>query len=359
VVPLFKEGSKFMAKKSPWQYNWHLLFVYALILGAVVWYVGSMVTDKYRPTPNQIAGKEPITQEQITHYRYGAQIIVAGEIIFLAAGAMAVMAGLLLLSKIAREKVDGNDKLENILQTLNTSRTLLGEIHHGVRLSEAAKAIVFRDQDRKSLREAVLDKLHQSDYDATFAIIDNIASRPGYENLAKELRHEADVYRNASEEEQINQVITHIERLCDEHQWTKATMQAQRLIKSNPNHLRVQALPDMIANRREERKRELLRAWDDAVKRGATDESIEILRELDLYLTPNEGLALQESARDVFRNKLHELGVQFSMAVTEKRWADALATGEQIMQDFPNSRMAQEIRERHDALKKRVEPPQS
>jgi hypothetical protein len=348
-----------MAKKSPWQYNWHLLFVYALILGAVVWYVGDYMMSTYQPTQKQLSNAEVWPAEAKSHFIQGYHIRYTGMLIFLAGGVLAVMGALLLLSKIAREKVDGNEKLENILQTLNTSRTLLGEISHGVRLSEAAKAIVFRDQDRKSLSEAVLDKLHQSDYDATFAIIDNIAHRTGYENLAQELKHQADVYRNASQEEQINQVISYIERLCDEHQWTKATMQAQRLIKSNPNHLRVQALPDMIANRREERKRELLRAWDDAVKRGATDESIEILRELDLYLTPNEGLALQESARDVFRNKLHELGVQFSMAVTEKRWADALATGEQIMQDFPNSRMAQEIRERHDALKKRVEPPQA
>jgi hypothetical protein len=109
-----------------------------------------------------------------------------------------------------------------------------------------------------------------------------------------------------------------------------------------------------LLDKKQERKKILLTTWDDAVKRQDTDRSLEILRELDLYLTPNEGLALQEAARDVFRNKLHNLGVQFSLAVSEKRWSKAVETGRQITHDFPNSRMAEEIREKWDVLKQKV-----
>jgi outer membrane protein assembly factor BamD (BamD/ComL family) len=48
---------------------------------------------------------------------------------------------------------------------------------------------------------------------------------------------------------------------------------------------------------------------------------------------------------------LHNLGVQFSLAVSGKQWAKALETGMEIIRDFPNSRMAEEIREKIDALK--------
>ena len=99
----------------------------------------------------------------------------------------------------------------------------------------------------------------------------------------------------------------------------------------------------------------LLAAWDDAVKRQDTDRSLEILRELDLYLTSNEGLALQEAARGVFRNKLHNLGVEFSLAISGRQWSQAIETGAQIIRDFPNSRMAEEIHEKWDALKQRAE----
>ena len=73
-----------------------------------------------------------------------------------------------------------------------------------------------------------------------------------------------------------------------------------------------------------------------------------------MYLTPNEGLALQESASGVFRTKLHNLGVQFSLAVTEKQWDIALEAGRQIVLDFPNSKMAQEIRGKMDILRQRA-----
>ena len=73
-----------------------------------------------------------------------------------------------------------------------------------------------------------------------------------------------------------------------------------------------------------------------------------------MYLTPNEGLALQEGARDIFRTKLHNLGVQFALAVSEKQWSRAFSTGQQIVNDFPNSRMAEEIRERMNVLKQKA-----
>jgi hypothetical protein len=85
------------------------------------------------------------------------------------------------------------------------------------------------------------------------------------------------------------------------------------------------------------------------------DKGIEILRELDQYLTKNEAAALEESARGVFRTKLHNMGLQFSLAVTEHNWRDALALGRQIMEEFPNSRMASEVRERIGILTKRAE----
>jgi hypothetical protein len=66
-------------------------------------------------------------------------------------------------------------------------------------------------------------------------------------------------------------------------------------------------------------------------------------------------LALQEAARDVFRTKLHNLGVQFGIAVTERRWANALDTGQMIIKDFPNSKMSEEIREKLDVLKQNVQ----
>lgn len=325
--------------------KWHFWFIGAVVAAVVLMMAGQQLITAYTPQKGQVV-TGPIPAITI-----GAQMILVGQFLpFL----VIIFGILVLLYEMVQTNSANGEKLEILTQLLNRNRNLLAQISHGTQLSEAAKAIVFRDMDRQSLREAALEKLHQKDFDATFSIIDNIAQRPGYEELAKQLRGDAELYRNATEEEQLNQVVAHVNRLCELNQWNKAADQISRLLKAYPDHPKVMPLAQMLVDKKENRKRELLAAWDDAVKRQATDQSLEILRELDSYLTPNEGLALQESAKDVFRTKLHNLGVQFSLAVTGKNWAQAVQIGEQIIRDFPNTRMAQEIRDRIDVLKSKI-----
>ena len=197
------------------------------------------------------------------------------------------------------------------------------------------------------------------DFNAAYEIIEEIAKRTEYKDLADQLRIQADKFRDATEQERTNQVIAHIEKLLDEFQWARASSQIEGLIRANPDSEKAKAMRQRLLDKKEERKRTLLAAWDDAVTRQETDRSLEILKELDLFLTPNEALALQEAAKDVFRTKLHNLGVQFSIAVTEKRWAHALDIGEQIITDFPNSKMSEEIRDKMDILRQKVQLQQS
>lgn len=250
---------------------------------------------------------------------------------------------------------ENDKKLERIAGDVEKSREVLLQINQNTRLSETAKAIASRDADRQSLREAVFDKLQQKDFAAAGEVIDEIAHSEGYRELANQLRVEADKYRDATDTERVNQVIANIEKLFESFQWAKASARIEKLIEVFPDSEKAKAMRQKLLDKKEERKKVLLNAWDDAVKRQVTNRSLEILQELDMYLTPNEGLALQEAARDVFRNKLHNLGVQFSLAVSSKQWDKALKTGEQIMRDFPNSRMSEEIREKLDILKQKAQ----
>jgi cell division protein FtsL len=255
------------------------------------------------------------------------------------------------LMKILDTIDDNNSKLEKVSSELDKIRQVVNQINQGTRLSETAKTIAFRDSDTQTLREVVFDKLQQKDFDAAYEIIDEIAHRTGYRKLAEQLHLQADKYRDSTDTERMNQSIANIEKLLEEHRWAKASAQIERLINEYPSNEKTLAMRQRLSDKKEERKKVLLNAWDDAVKRQATDRSLEILRELDQYLTPNEGLALQEAARDVFRTKLHNLGVQFSLAISGKQWAKALETGQEIIHDFPNSRMAEEIREKIDILR--------
>ena len=280
------------------------------------------------------------------------------QLVFMLGGLMFLVALLTMLSrvfKILDALKDNSAKLEDVTAALEKMSSGLAQINHSTRVSETAKVIAFRDADRLSLRQAVFEKLQMQDFEAAEDIINEIAQRPEYGELAQQLREQAEKYRTATDQERMNQMLAHIDKLIDECQWVRASTQIEEMIRAYPQSERTKAMRQKLLDVKEGRKRILLAAWDDAVQRQETDRSLEILKELDLYLTPNEGLALQEAARDVFRTKLHNLGVEFSISVTEKRWNNALDVGQQIIESFPNSKMADEIRAKLDVLRQNVQ----
>lgn len=278
-------------------------------------------------------------------------VFLLGALIFLAA----LLAMLSRVIKILEALRDNSSKLEELTGALEKISEGLSQINHSTRISETAKAIAFRDSDRQSLREAVFEKLQMQDFEAANEIIDEIAIRSEYQELAEQLRIQAEQYHNANDQERLNQIIAHIEKLLIECQWARASSQIEGLIRNYPDSEQAKAMRQVLHDKKQERKRILLAAWDDAITHQETDRSLEILKELDQYLTPNEALALQEAASDVFRTKLHNLGVQFSISVTEKRWTDALDIGQQIINNFPNSKMSEEIRSKLHVLKQNVQ----
>lgn len=281
----------------------------------------------------------------------GQLVLMLGALIFLAA----LLTLVARVSRLLKTLADNSAKLEEVTGALEKISAELTQINHITRVSETAKSIVFRDADQQSLREAVFDRLQQKDFDGANEIIEQIAQRSEYKELAEQLRAQADHYHDATDHERFEQVAAHIDKLINDCHWARASAQIESLIKAHPESERAKALRQTLHDRKQDRKRILLAAWDDAVKRQETDRSLDILKELDFYLTPNEGLALQEAARDVFRTKLHNLGVQFAIAVTEKQWVGALDVGQQIINDFPNSKMSEEIRGKLSVLQQNVQ----
>ena len=278
-------------------------------------------------------------------------VFLLGSLIFL--GALLVM--LSRTTGIVNTLRDNSTKMEEATKALENIRDGLMQINQSTRISESVKAIAFRDDDRQSLRNAVFEKLKQNDFSGAYEIIDEIGTHVGYRAFANELRQEVDKYRNATEEERIDQSVAHIETLFNECQWPKASIQIEALIQAHPESMKARSMRQQLIDRKDERKKILLAAWDDAIQQQDTDRSLEILKDLDMYLSANEGLALQEAAKDVFKTKLHNMGVQFSMAVSDRRWEAALDFGQQIVHDFPNSRMAEEIQGKLDVLRQNVE----
>ncbi len=313
--------------------KWHIVIICVAV--AIVIFL-TFFTDIFQPSETNLLRQ---------------LVFLLGALIFL----VALLAMLSRVIKILDALRDNSTKLEELTGALEKISDGLSQINHSTRISETAKAIAFRDSDRQSLREAVFEKLQMQDFEAANEIIDEIAIRTEYQELAEQLRIQAEQYRNANDQERLNQIIAHIEKLLTECQWARASAQIEGLIRNYPDSEQAKGMRQVLNDKKQERKRILLAAWDDAITHQETDRSLEILKELDQYLTPNEALALQEAASDVFRTKLHNLGVQFSISVTEKRWTDALDIGQQIITNFPNSKMSEEIHSKLHVLKQNVQ----
>lgn len=323
--------------RHAWQFKWHALFAFIILLAACLLLIGKILGGSSSP-PDGL----------------GRSFISVAQTIFWASGFYAVFAVLLLSHEWVQTLKKNGEKLDNTTEMLSRQNNLLIHISQASHMSDTAKEIVFRDSEQMELGEAALTKLHQHDFDEAESMINAMSEYPKYKELAGRLKRMSEKYHNATEEGRVNQIISYIEDLFEQKLWIQAATQVANLVKMFPYSEKAKIMPIRLRERKDRQKRELLADWDLAVREKNTDRGLEILKELDLYLTPTEALALRESASTVFKTKLHNMGVEFSVAVAEQNWKKALETGRDIVQNFPNSRMAAEIRSKLDILSERA-----
>ena len=231
---------------------------------------------------------------------------------------------------------------------------LIKTIADNSQISDATRSIANREIEREALRQAIREEMYGGELEVAQYLVTEMERRFGYAQEAKKLGEELAQVREMTIEEKINEAISHIHKLMDEHRWTRAGQESNRLIKLFPRHERVASLPADLHRRREVRKQELLKEWKVVVDREEVDRGIAVLTELDQYLTPQEAQSLQDSVRHVFKTRLVNLGVRFGLAASDNRWRDALTVGLQIRKEFPNSRMAREVAQNMETLRLRA-----
>lgn len=253
-------------------------------------------------------------------------------------------------STLARQLTALRDMHEAMAKQLGQ----LEAVAENTRISDSAKSLARRDQELEALRAAIRNDIRNERWEAALSLIDEMEQRFGYKDEAERIREELDDARSDRIQSRLGEAIEMIESHFESYEWSRAQAEIDRLTKLFGNDPRVLRLPERMKLLREKHKELLRRSWDDAVRRNDTDHAIDVLRELDQYMSRDEAQALQDSARNVFKDKLLQLGVQFRFAVNEKRWSDALATGLELVRDFPNARMAHEVREVLDTLRERA-----
>lgn len=279
--------------------------------------------------------------------------MLIGVLLVLIAAGWSLVAGFVIRVIVANEKAveTSSNRLERIESLLSNQGDQLRNLSSLACLSDQAKSLIYHEYELDALRETVHALMLKQDEKSAEALINRLETSHGMIEEANRLREEIENVRRASVEEKIDAAIQRLQEVLDRRNWEQARREARRLQDTFPGHEKTNALPNMIHAAWNNYKRELLRQYGEAVRINDVDKSIELLHQLDKYLSPEEGAALAESARDVFKKKLHNLGVQFAIAVADQAWSNAVSTGEEIIREYPNSRMAREVREKLDLLR--------
>lgn len=222
-------------------------------------------------------------------------------------------------------------------------------------LSETAKRILHRKEERALLRKAIEQDIAAGDYDAAMTLVKELADRFGYRADAEEFRARIERVRAQTVDKEIIAALEGLEGMIRATRWAEAYAEAARIMRLFPDSHRVSDLRSRVDQARIRHKQDLERRFLMHAQREQFDEAMTLLKELDQYLTEEEAEPFREVARGVIGKARDNLGVRFKLAVQDRNWRDAVEVGERIIEGFPNSRMAQEVREMIDMLRERAE----
>jgi len=279
----------------------------------------------------------------------------------IAAGAVALVAGLVTWPIATTLKSSGDDsksKQAELLATLDDRlqqvSVMLNMLSEQQLISDRAKSVAFREKDRDAVRRAIREEMIRKDWEAALVLCNDMEQSFGYKQEAEVFRQEIMQNRDTVVRKDINDALAVIDKHCKAEMWLDAVREGESLMVKFPGVEQLRQLPREIEQRRLNHKKAMLDSWNEAVIRHDVDGSIAILKKLDLYLTPSEAESMQETARGVFKEKLNNLRTQFTLAVQDHKWTDAARIGETITKDFPNTKLAEEVKAKLETLRGRA-----
>lgn len=240
-------------------------------------------------------------------------------------------------------------------ESLDRVSRAVERLTHEGGLSETAKRILHRKEERDLLRSAIEQDIQDGDHDAALILAQELADRFGYRADAEEYRARIERVRAQTIDAQVIEALESLDALLRTRHWAEAFNEAARITRLFPESHRVQKLTERCESARARYKQDLERRFLLCAQRDQVDDAMTLLRELDQYLSEAEAEPYREVARGIIGKARDNLGVRFKLALQDRAWGVALDVGERIITDFPNSRMAQEVREMLDTLRERAQ----
>ncbi len=271
----------------------------------------------------------------------GVALILAA--VFVQIFALLLYAQIVLIHKFVANSFRMYDGMLEVADLLRRQGEYARRVAENSALSDWAKRTIYREKDYEFLRDSIQSAIVRQDWETAEHMIRDLDEQFGFHDEAASLSERLLAARRSTKEERLEAALRRFETLCSQAKWEQARGECARLRELFPSDARIGGLPREIDLRRDEHKRRLLQQYDEAVRNEMVDQAHALLIELDHYLTRDEAAALKESARSIFRAHLEQLRAQFTLAVQNKQFSDAIEVGERVCREFPNSGYAREI----------------
>jgi hypothetical protein len=232
--------------------------------------------------------------------------------------------------------------------------TKLDEILEAVQMTENAKRVLFRDRELGVLRHTVQEDIEHGEFHSALVHCDQMASVFGAVEEAEKLRSQVQSIIHDIHDARICEEVSKLEQLLVSQKWVEAYQDAARLRRLFPDAPQLHGVEQRIADVRVQYRHELEARFLHAAEREEVEQAMRLLRELDGYLTPDEARKFRDAARGVINKYRDTLGARFKMAVSDRRWEEAVEFGEVITQQFPNTKMAEEVETMLETIRVRV-----
>jgi len=239
-------------------------------------------------------------------------------------------------------------------ELLEQHLALLEKITEHTMLSDSARHIAYRREERAMLQRAIEEDISNEDWQAAAVLVDEMRERFGYREEAEEFLARIDRNRADGQNRRITEALDHFQSVLEARDWASAYAEAARISRLFPDSHRTRGLEQRVRKAWDSHKKVLEREFLEAAGGGHVEDAMQLLKDLDIFLTPDEAAPLQEVARGVINKARANIGLQFKLAVQDQDWSTAVRVGETIIDEFPNTRMAEEVRERIDVLRARA-----
>jgi uncharacterized protein YjgD (DUF1641 family) len=185
-------------------------------------------------------------------------------------------------------------------------------------------------------------------------LVRELAERFGYRVEAEQFRTRIDSARAQTHDKAVHEAIRGLDELIASHKWEPALSEAARISRVFHDSPQVDGLRHRVISARDRHKEAIERRFLEAARNENIEEAMDLLHEMDHLLSEHEAEQFREVARGVIGKARENLGVEFKLAVQDKAWDQAADVGQRIIKEFPNSRMATEVRSMIDQIRDRA-----